>query len=152
MNDIPTKTIWLVLGTNSEDKMLVFDRYETEDAARKGLRSCEEKQAGINFKIEEHVVAIPDRTLPTPTQIQGICRVLHRGLVAIRNLGHAGDTLAMREIAESLHETPLEMFDERNWDWNSLALQLRALEKRFPEVIPYCLAAELEHVQNNEQA
>jgi hypothetical protein len=152
MIDIPTKKVWLVFGSHTEKKIDVIERYDSEVDAQTALRAHESLHPGITLSIRGHNVAIPDRTLPTPTQIQGICRVLHLALCAIRNFGHAEETLAMREIAEALHEVPVEMFDERNWDWNKLILRIRDLEGRFPQFASYCIASQLERVKINKEA
>ncbi|CAN5710692.1 hypothetical protein BH09VER1_BH09VER1_44320 [soil metagenome] len=53
----------------------------------------------------------------------------------------------MREIAETFHNVPQEMFDENNWDWNGLILQLRDLDQRFPDVRTYNLSLDMEEVR-----
>lgn len=52
----------------------------------------------------------------------------------------------MKEIAETLHETPIEMFSPKSWDWNSTLDRLRNLEEKYPEVRVYQMAKSFEEI------
>ena len=115
MSEIPTRSSWIVLGKDAEGHVVRSVHGESAADAPAKLEASKAAQPDLAFENKEYQLSVPDRTLPTAQQVQGICRVLHGGLVMIRNAGHAGETILMREIAETLHNVPQEMFDERNW-------------------------------------
>jgi hypothetical protein len=97
------------------------------------LSGLQASDSGLSYSIERDLSIIPDRTLPTPGQIRGLCQMLHLVLVAIRSMGYEGRTEAIVDLTDRLHNLPWEMFDPGNWDWNMLEASLAEFESRFPE-------------------
>lgn len=147
MYDIPTKPRWMILGRDSKDQIAKIEWCDSEAETDSKAETMREENPELNVEIRRNDAVIPDRTLPTRDQIEGICWILHGALVMIRNLGHADDKKdTMREIAEVLHETPLEMFDSNNWDWHSTLARLRKLEEDYPDARTYGMARRFEEI------
>lgn len=147
MYEIPTEPKWMVWGRDSDEKITKFDRCDSQAEADANAERMRNGHPELTIEIQPHDAVIPDRTLPTAEQIEGICWILHGALVMIRNLGHAADkTDAMREIAEVLHETPQEMFNPNSWDWHSTLARLRKLEEDYPDARTYGMARRFEEI------
>lgn len=137
----------MVWGRDSEENIVNFDRSDSQAEADLSAERMRRGNPELTIEIQRYDAVIPNRTLPTPEQIEGICWILHGALVMIRNLGHAeGKADTMREIAEVLHETPLEMFNPNTWDWHSTLARLRNLEENYPEARTYGMARRFEEI------
>ncbi len=150
MYEIPTEKKWIVWGRNKDGTTIALERCDDKNDADAVAERMKKDRSDLEVEIKAYDAIVPDRTLPTPKQIEEICWILHGALVTIRNLGHADDKVdTMREIAEVLHETPLEMFNPNTWDWNSTLARLRELEEDNPDSRTYGMARRFEEIYRN---
>jgi hypothetical protein len=144
---IPTIQKWNVLGHDKDGTLVHFDFCDTQEAAESAARLMRFDCPELVVTVTPYDSIVPNRTPPTPEQLQQICWVLHCALVMIRNLGYEeGKQETMREIAEALHETPQEMFHPNVWDWNGTLARLRELEERYPDARTLGLAKRFEKI------
>lgn len=70
------------------------------------------------------------RDLPTTQQIQGLCELMSYAFGAIRFLGRTGAHEAAADLADALHNMPVEMFQDGVWDWGVAETELKQFESQ----------------------
>jgi hypothetical protein len=150
MSDIPTIPVWDLVGVESDGNVKYWQRFSTEEEARIRLEERSSAALDLSYSIRESLSIVPDRTLPTPEQIRGLCAMLHKVLILIRSMGYGGKTEALIDLTDGLHNLPVEMFDPMRWDWNLLEVTLDGFEKRFPEYSYYRLSETVRKIRNRQ--
>ncbi|MEM7147254.1 MAG: hypothetical protein AAF591_19215 [Verrucomicrobiota bacterium] len=148
MSEIPIQPVWIVFGRNTQGHYKVMEEYPLSTEAEARADELRRERPELAVEVIESESIEPDRILPTNEQQKALGQVMHRAFVAIRNLAYSNESEPIAELADVFHNLPAEMFDERNWDWNSLERSLQRFQEKFPKASPYDFAKMIDEIRS----
>lgn len=77
------------------------------------------------------VSALIKDVLPTPTQREALCNLLHYAFVELRLLGWAARADQAADLADAFHNLPKEMWGWGNFNWDMTRGMLEAYQAKW---------------------
>lgn len=150
MKPIPTQPVWYLVAQTNSGETKSFESFANPDDANIELRKRQKEDGDLIYRVDESESIIPDRKLPTRDQYVEIGSFLHKAFVVLRYISyHEESFVPIQELADILHNLPVEMYHADQWDWNFYIHSLREFERRFPDVQTMNMAATFEAIRDS---